>query len=922
LLLFLYLILAQQVFSLQNSNFGKIKFNYLTSTNGLTNNYVTDVLEDNRGFLWFSTSDGLNKWDGYKMQTFRFDPNNKNSLSNNFILTIAEDNSNNLWIGTNQKGVVRYNYHEEKFYRYVSDLNNPSSIQSTYIRDIFVDKKGTVWIGSDLGLCKYDSDTDLFKRIKFNPDSNIELINRIYSVTDSSVLFQTNQGLFTFHLDKNAFSPFVIDIEIPDLYTAPLCFTKSNELWIGSSMGLFRYDLANKKHQLYTQQNIDEITSCNFSWIYEDADENIWIGSENSGISIYQPPIDKFYKYESGILDGNFLSDNIITSVYEDSHANLWIATKEGGLSYFNKGDNIFQYYEYLPNHPIELMNPKVSSFVEDTEKNIWIGTGGGGLHKIDASTNRIKQYQFENESIAPNILDMIEFDDYLYLTGWGTGLVKFNKKTGIFREVSGQANTYPTKAPLNIKGMGLDIDGNIWLAVHNKEGLYVYSTSNNQFYNSLNPGEFNQQLLNAPYSVDIMQDSKNRIWVASYSSLYMYDGEYHEFKTNIDDSSSISSNYIYDICEGSDSSIWIGSTMGLDRLIESPKGFHFERVSKKFSLPQNVKGIEASNNENIWISSNTGLTQFNYQTKEKHHYFLNKNIQGQEFNERALFKSSKGEIFLGSNYGFYRFSPDSINVANDNPKIYITDFKIFNESQKPNNENSPLTASILDTHEISLSHNQSALSFNYVAINFNNLVNIDYAFKLEGFEENWNYVGNQLFANYTNLEPGEYTFRVKAITGNQMNEEPEAFLKITIEPPFWATTFAYILYIILSLLIIFIIQWTIINRINLKNELRLEKLRIHNANETNLMKLRFFTNISHEFRTPLTLIQAPIEKLLNKDAAIDDEERNYHYKMIKNATSKMLRMVNQLMDYRKFEAGSLVLEPSQGDFIGFCKKT
>jgi len=307
--------------------------------------------------------------------------------------------------------------------------------------------------------------------------------------------------------------------------------------------------------------------------------------------------------------------------------------------------------------------------------------------------------------------------------------------------------------------------------------------------------------------------------------------------------------------------------------------------------------------------------------TFESRQFQFHKNVTGQEFFERACLRSSSGEAYFGTTNGFYKFNPDSIGFHFDAPKIYITDFKIFNESQKASSQDSPLIKSIHETDTIRLSYKQSVISFEFAALSLGKPGNIEYAYLMDGFEQNWNYVGYKRFATYTNLAPGEYVFRVKTTIGSQLSNSTEANVRLIISPPFWKTTLAYIIYTVFGLSSLFLIQLAILYRVKLINELRLEKVKIQNVQETNLMKLRFFTNISHEFRTPLTLIKAPVEKLISKNSELSEKERSYHYQLIMNSTQKLMRMVNQLMDYRKLEAGSLVLEPSMGDLIGFCRK-
>lgn len=278
--------------------------------------------------------------------------------------------------------------------------------------------------------------------------------------------------------------------------------------------------------------------------------------------------------------------------------------------------------------------------------------------------------------------------------------------------------------------------------------------------------------------------------------------------------------------------------------------------------------------------------------------------------------------MYFGGTSGFFRFQPDSIGENSQDIRVYITGLLLFNERQTPGGEQSPLSASIMDTRQIILNHDQNMISFEYAALNFNQYRTIEYTYRLDGFDDKWYHVGEKRSVSYTNLPPGEYTFMVKILEGNEISEKPGAEINLKIRPPFWMTGIAYTIYAIIFLALLYLFRTAILNREKLKNELKLEKINIRNVRETNLMKLRFFTNISHEFRTPLTLIKAPVDKLITSGSELGSEEQLYHLNLIQKNSERLLKMVNQLMDYRKFEAGSLVLEASEGDIIDFCRQT
>jgi len=924
----LLILIGILLFSNKASGLDNLSFKYLNINNGLSNNHVSDVLEDSKGFLWFSTSYGLNKWDGYEMEIFKYELDNENSISSNFVLCLEEDHSGNIWIGT-LSGIVRYNYSQKKFYRYSSSFDQDDKVPSTYIRRILVDKTDCVWIATNFGLCKYIPETDSFERIQFGPTKSKEQILNIYELSSGEVVFQTPFGLFQYNSSTRIFNkmefPGLISLPSLNLSVVHLCFTSSNRLLIGSEMGLINYNLATHNYSIYKHnpQLKNSLSSNIISVIKEDSQHNIWIGTKDGGINLFQKATDDFQVFKSGSLNGKNLSNNIVTVIFEDSYKNIWIGTQEGGLTYFGGKEALFHHYENQPFDQHSLSNNKVSAFLQDEDGVIWVGTGNGGLNRFNQFDGTFDQVQFESEAVSPSILGMCSVGSKLYIVGWGFGFQQFDTQTKRFSEVKAKPGALPQKAPLNIKGLGTDSKGNIWLANHANDGIYIYNPHENVFYNAQNPGNFNSELLSVPFSVTMKQDLKGRIWIVSYTGLYLYDGTYHRFVTTPKNAETISSDYIYTLFIKSDSTIWIGSTNGLDKLIDTDGEFRFERCSQKYNLPDNVKAIQEDDEGTLWLSTNQGLTQFNTKTKTSRNFQFNDELPVQELFERSSLKAKNGELFFGSTSGFFKFNPKKIDKGNEIPKIYISDFQIYNESQIPGAPNSPLKVSITETDTLILTHKQSAISFEYVALDYNNQRSTEYAYILDGFSGNdkWSFVGNKRFASYTNLSPGEYTFRVRTASGRQLNEGSEASVKLIIKPPLWRTKWAYIVYLITFLFSLFLFQRSVIYREKLRTELRLEKMEMKNVRETSLMKLRFFTNISHEFRTPITLIKAPIEKLINNDKQLSDKERNYHYELILNSTNKLLNMVNQLLDYRKLEAGSLVLEPSMGDLVAFCRK-
>jgi signal transduction histidine kinase/ligand-binding sensor domain-containing protein/DNA-binding response OmpR family regulator len=918
------LSIAFMLFNFMARSGNTLSLSYLTIENNLSNNHITSILEDRLGYLWFGTSDGLNKWDGYKMEIFRYDNNNTNSIPNNYITCLAEDQNHNIWIGSNQGGIARYNYIENKFYRYTIDLDGNTD---TYTRDLFVDEHSTIWAATDLGLLRYQTQNDRFENVFLTRENKVCDAYKILKLSSNRLLIQASIGLYEYVFSEKR----VVPSRYNDIFNnssiangnISIGITHDGYFWLGTLDGLISFSPTGEMIDRYRPSNKKgSISTSIFSSIYEDSRHNLWIGTENGGINLLNRENGEFTVFQIGLPDGYHLTDNTITTIYEDSYQNVWFGTLQGGLNIINLKKKLFTRYEYQSTNDNSLYSNRIGAMFEDANGNIWVGSSNGCLHCFKQPDESFDRFLLPNRAMKASIIGIVDINsDNLLVAGWNTGLYQFNIKQRKFTEIQDHGEATKDLDYKNIRGIGKDSQGNFWLASHRSKGLTVYNPAKRTFYNKDFPGSLNAKILAAPYAVSMVEDLKKRIWIIAYTGIYLFDGEYHEFKST-NDTNTLSSNYHYTLFQASNSTIWIGNSNGLDKLIEEKGTFRFERCSQKYKLPANIKAIAEDTHGNLWLSSNEGITMFNPNSGKHQTYYIGRELPILSFIEQSLLRSSTGEMYCGSTNGLFEFHPDSLAKINLGCKIYISDFQLFNQSQKPGEKNSPLKKSISETKHITLNHNQSMLSFEYEALDIGNSGRITYACFMEGVDKDWNFVGDKRFATYTNMAPGEYKFRVKPIFGNELQGTIEANIGITIEAPFWRTIWAYILYGLSLLAALFFLNRIILNREKLKNELKIEKLKIQNVMEADLMKIRFFTNISHEFRTPLTLIKTPIEKLIDDDKTLDGEGRMYHYKLIENSTNKLLKMITQLLDFRKLEAGGLHLDLSQGDLVEACRKS
>jgi signal transduction histidine kinase/ligand-binding sensor domain-containing protein/DNA-binding response OmpR family regulator len=734
-------------------------------------------------------------------------------------------------------------------------------------------------------------------------------------------------------LPKDAFSPWLIN----DVITS-ICKTKNNEIWIATYLGLNKYSREKKGFLRFYLDKKDIISNCIYH-IYEDQSGALWIGTysglyyispQNS--SIFPPVFEKFTQEKN---NPHSISANIINVIYQDRCGVLWIAPWSGGINTYSKRRYKFKGYQTILFNPESLGNNTVNSFAmhpSDSGKVIWIGTDNG-LDRFDRETGVFTHYHYDPNdpgSISYNHVGSICPDIYqgrpvLWLAT-GNGLNRFDMLSKRFY----------SKEDLNIpdllKNYGLihmqrSKEGFLWISTI---GLYKYNTQEDIF-------DFYQVYSDASSDISIKtvrvsyEDKSGMIWVGTAEGLYRLDPVKNEFIHYCYDPASeisISNNDVSIIYEDSSGKLWIGTSNGLNRFDRDKNIFYCYNTHN--GLPGNIiKGILEDNQGNLWVSTNNGLSIFNIKNETFKNYDVYDGLQDNEFQIRSCFKCPiTGEMFLGTRNGFNCFYPDSICENQQVPTIIITDFKIHNKPVPINNtiitgdsicRGSPLTRQISETDQIILNYEQNYLSFTFSALDFNVPERNKYAYKMEDVDRDWIFTdASRRYATYTQLTPGEYIFRVKGSNNDGIWNDKGTSLRIIITPPWWQTSWAYLLYLLLFGSVVYSIWRFQTNRLKMKYRLEMEHLHAEKLQEMDHMKSRFFANISHEFRTPLTLIQGPVEQMLSGKFVGNIKEQ---YKIILRNSSRLLQLVNQLLDLSRLESGKLKLQAATMDVIELTRE-
>ena len=899
-----------------------ISFDHLTIKNGLSDGRIDCILQDSHGFLWFGTQDGLNRYDGYNFTVFGHDVFDSTSISSDWIRCILQDRQGQLWIGTEGGGLNRFNYETETFDRWVQDNNDENSLTDNFVRALYEDHNGVLWVGTRSGLTWFDREHETF--IPFGSDS----LNRNGQVFNENI--------------------------------TEIIEDQDGDLWLGTSNDIYRIGLQRQDMEHYSSGHSERVTA-----IYQDSYGDIWIGSRYDGLKRYDPDTRRFTSFTNQATYPKSLSSNEIKDIYEDRNENLWIATIHGGLDLFERKTGTFHHYRNDSNDPSSLSNNSVRIIYQDRNGVIWLGMDGSGIDRFYNYQQKFRFYGSHLDNGKPllnsTVLSITEdARGVLWIGTEGEGLVRFSRQNNAVAHFITDHNNPYSISSNQVTALLEDEDGVIWAGT--KEGLnrydpekryfhryYVRTTpiTGNNFINVIHPFDMKNLWLGTngglirfeknsgvftPVAYDTSglltneavvslwyEPEKDILWVGYLRSglvaFYPQTGEYTHYRSDANIPNSLSSNFVQHIYRDSQKRLWIATRKGLDRF--DPATGTFTRFDKNDGLPSNViAGIVQDNNGDIWLSTTNGLSKFNLDRYLFTNYNIEDGLQGNQFWNRSCCRGRSGELFFGGNNGFNAFYPEHIEqLANPQiPPIVITSISVFNK---------PITQSIYpyvyggDTLRLDYNRNQIFLEF--AALDYISPGKNQFAYKLEGFETEWNYAGTRRFANYTNLDPGHYVFHVKGSNSDGVWNESGATLNIYIPKPFSRTWWAFVLYGAVAIGLVWGINAYIIAWVRVKHDLKLERMERKKAKEINQFKLQFFTDIAHEFKTPLTLIQAPLEEMLASARKNNPhaDEMNLMYRNVRY----LMRLVQQLLFFRRIENGRLVLKTTQGNLVEFTRR-
>ncbi len=815
------LILLHLTGVLRASQKRAIKFDHISLEQGLSQSAVNCITQDNRGFLWFGTQDGLNKYDGQNIKIYKYDQADPLSISNSNIRAICEDRDGILWIGTNGGGLNKFDPDTERAVRYRHNASNPHSLSHDNVFSLFIDSKGCLWIGTwGGGLNKFEPDKEIFTRyehIPGNPNSlSNDKVRAIYEDSKGILWIGTyGGGLNKFNREKGTFFCYRHDPGNPkslsDERVMVIYESRSGILWLGTDgggMNAFDRQKGTFKRYQHDPDNPNSLSHNRVRSINEEKNGLLWIGTYGGGVSILsrgKKGRQTFTHYQADMMDPKSLNNNRVMTIFESKENLLWIGTAGGGINTFDRERKFFHCIRRSADDPNSLNNNLIRAFYEDKNGVLWIGTDGGGLNRLDRGKGIFTHYMHDptcRNCISHNRVYSILEDSsgVLWIGTFGGGLDKFDRKKGRFFHYRHDPKNPRSLSDNRVRTICEDSKGILWVGTMSG-GLNKMDRETGTFtWYKNEPGN--------PYSLShnaifvIYEDRSGTLWIGTWGGLDKYDGKKNRFirfkpvkpgAAVPDIRSGLSNNSVFSILEDSTGVLWIGTEGGgLNRF--DPARNIWRHYSVKDGLPNDViNGIleETSSKgivKNLWLSTNRGIARFNPGSETFIKYDVKDGLQSYEFVAGACYKSKKGEMFFGGINGFNHFSPDTIKTNPQVNPVVITAFRKFNEIIK-------FDKYIGEMKEIKLSYKDSFFSFDFVTPEFRNPDRIQYAYKLEEFDRDWVRCGTRRFVNYTNLPGGKYIFRVRSF--NRDGGMSETSVKIRITPPFWQTLWFRILFFI-----------------------------------------------------------------------------------------------------------------------------
>ncbi len=916
-----YILILTIATGFSQSNSYRLK--NITTLNGLSQSSIIAIDQDAKGQMWLGTRDGLNRYDGSNFTIFRNNPKDSTSICNNDILSIEGDNTGNIWVGT-YNGLNCYNPVSNTF-KHFFHANTTTSLSNNTVWNI-KEIKNEIWVATSVGLSIYNKKTGQF-------------ISVLHSAKDGNSL--------------------------PNNFVLSIYKTKKGEIWIGTAKGLCKLIKRNGSHFSFKKIELPQQTEALFVQdIKEDTFGNLWIGTKNNGLLKYNQKLKKLISFQENVtqnqigidvrsldfdkkgvlwlgtyngvynLQKNGFVQKIynnpdkktsfgkIKSIYTDRKGSVWLGSYYNGISVWDDSNNNFTNINQNSGKSA-LSFDVVSSIVADANKTIYIGTEGGGITILDSNTGSTTGINSagSNGVSVDNIKSLCLSDNGILWIGTFTkGLAAYDTKSKRFvnekiapelKKLLEESGIYVIKKGKN------DL---FWIGTFGK-GLIRYDHSNNS-YKIIGNDNYSDNFLTNNRIRTLLIDKKENIWIGTQSGLNVInlndiDNENYHIKHYFFDSKVLSGDDILSLFQDKKGTIWIG-TKAKGLFSFDGKSFHKINIKKEDTEVTSIHSISEDANNNLWMSSNFGIIKYNLTKNTTFIYDQKNGLVSNEFNDNAFLQLGFNKFYYGGPTGLTYFEPKKIVVNKYTPQVILTDFKVANKSINVADETEVLEESITNTKSLTLSYDKANFSINFSIPNFVNSTNNKYKYRMVGLENNWTTTSNTE-ATFTIQNSGTYIFEVKGANNDGVWNTIPTTLEIIVKPAPWKSWWAMCIYALLIWLSLYGLVWIIKSKEKLRQDLLLEYRESERAKEDNSAKLQFFTNISHEFRTPLTLILGPLQQIL-----LNYNGNNVMYKkllVIESSANHLLTLINRLMDFRKFENNQFILEAAEGNIVKYVKE-
>ncbi|WP_445735967.1 two-component regulator propeller domain-containing protein [Mariniflexile sp.] len=892
------------------------RLNNLSTINGLSQSSVIAIHQDNLGQMWLGTRDGLNKYNGHSFTIFRNNPTDSLSISNNDILSIEEDNEGHIWVGT-YNGLNCYNPINNTFKRFFHQ-NGKSSLSNNTVWCV-KEIQNDIWIGTSNGLSIYNKTTQKFTTVYHSgTDASSLSDNYVLSILETKngdIWIGTAKGLSKFISRKNDGFRFENHHALenhPTLFVQDIKEDANANLWIGTkNSGLIKWDAVSKK--LVSFLNDGKFAEIGKDVRALDIDHKgaLWVGTYG-GINVIEPNGLKLKTNKTSKLDK-------VKCVYTDRNGSVWIGTYYKGVNFWDISNINFTNFNQNSGDS-SLSFDAIGSMVSDQDKNIYFGTEGGGITILNNKTGKTSYLTTKNSKglTSDNIKSLyLSEKGLLWIGSFVEGISIYNIHTQKFETDQVDENLQKLIRQSGVYDIKQGTGNILWIGTFGK-GLIRYDTKNKTFQ-EIGTGKTGNGFLSNNRIRSVLVDKKNTIWVGTQSGLNLIkpndpDFRSYRIQTFFFNNEALSGDDILSLHKDSNQRIWVG-IKGKGLFLFNGNSFDNIDLGEGNIQITSVHSILEDTNRNLWLGSNQGIIKYNPIKKTVIIYDQRDGVISNEFNDNASLNLGSNNLYFGGPVGVTYFNANKITVNKYAPQVVLTDFKVKNESVPINSDLNILKKSITYTKEITLSYDKANFSISFSIPNFINSANNRYAYRLVGLDNQWITTTNNE-ANYTIQSPGTYQFEVKGANNDGIWNNTPTILKIVVNPAPWRSAWALSLYALLLGLSIYGLIWIMKSKAQLKYELEMEHIESERNKDVNQAKLQFFTNISHEFRTPLTLILGPLQQIL-----LDYNGSNAMYKkllVIESSANHLLRLINRLMDFRKLENNQFSLESAEGNIVKF----